>query len=296
MPKITPSQPTHADEIPQAWVKVQESSLVFDQMCNEFIDEVIQRPIEPLPGSIQSSDASVDEIVVQLAQCARAHFVFALDNALGASKCVKHPPTSHAAYACARTVIETFSKLHWIIESGDEVCTKDRFARLLELYSHDVWNERKWELRIKEMLGKDEEEIKDSYEQRAEGAIAIADHLGIRHKRKDSNNRPIFAVLLDATDLVGRCIEGADLDYRLYSRVMHGETLAVEETWMVQPNVLNPREVIYAPDLALRLIASLATWVARATHALYSYEGHDLGKMDARIQGYLTRLRVDEER
>ena len=240
MPKITPSQPTRTDEIPPAWVKVQESSLVFGRMCNEFIDEVIHRPTEPLLGSIQTRDAAVDELVVHLAQCARVHFQFALDHAIGVSKCVTYPPTSHAAYACARTVIETLSTLHWIIDTGDDVCTKVRFARLLELYSHEVWNERKWDLRIKEMLGKDEEEIKESHEQRVEVAIAIADHLGIQHKRKDAENRPIFATFLDATARVGRCMEDADLDYRLYSRVMHCENLAVAETCMVLPNILNP--------------------------------------------------------
>ena len=77
---------------------------------------------------------------------------------------------------------------------------------------------------------------------------------------------------------------------------MHCENLAVAETCMVLPNIINPSELLYAPDRALRLITSLETWVARATHALYAYEGHDLVEMDARIQGYLSRLRVDEER
>ena len=296
MPKITPSQPTHADEIPPAWVKVQESSLIFDQMCNEFIDEVIHRPIEPLLGSIQTRDAAVDELVVQLAKCARVYFLFAVDHAIGVSKCVKYPPTSHAAYACARTMIEALGTLHWLIETGNDVGTQDRFARQLELYSHDVWNERNWALRIRERLGKDEEEIKDWFEQRAQGAIAIANHLGIQHKRKDAEHRPIFATFVNATDRVGRCMENADLDYRLYSRVMHCENLAVAENCLVQPNVLNPREVTYAPELALRLIGSLATWVARATHALYAYEGRNFSEMDTRIRGYLARLHVNEER
>lgn len=295
MPKITPSQPTHADEIPQAWVKVQESSLIFDAMCNEFTNEVNRLPMEPRPDSIQARDAAVDELVVQLTQCARAHFVFALDHALGASKCVKQPPTSHAAYACARTMIETFSTLHWLIEAGDDIGTKDRFARLLELYSRDLWNERQLALRINAKLCRDEEEIKESFEQFAKRAIAITDHLDIRHKRKDTNNRLIFAKFEDATARVGRCVEDADLDYRVYSRVMHCETHVVGKIWMVQPNILNPSELVYNPELALRLITSLATWVARGTHALYFYEGHDLGEMDARIQGYLTRLRVNEK-
>lgn len=166
----------------------------------------------------------------------------------------------------------------------------------MELYSRDVWNERNFDLRVPESIGKTEKEVRDSSEQRAEGAIAIADLLSISHKRKDSEHRPIFATLEDATPRVGRYVKDADLDYRLYSRIMHCETPAVAETWLVQPDIFNPSELLYNPELGLRLVKSLSTWIARAGRALYSYCGHDLNEMGSRIQSYLSRLRIDERR
>ena len=296
MPLFIPSRSNDEPGVPPAWLEVQRASKIFDEMCKAFINEVRRLPFEPVPGSVRARDAAVDELAVQLVQCARDHFLFALDHALGTSKCLKYPPTSHAAYACARTMIETCSTLHWLLETGENTVTKDRFARVLELYSRDVWNERKFDLHVLESTGKTEKEIRDSSEQRVEGAIAIADLLSISHKRKDRENRPIFATLMDATARVGTYVEDADLDYRLYSRIMHCETPAVAETWLVHPDPFNPGELLYNPELALRLVKSLSTWVARAGRALYSYCGHDLNEMDRRIQSYTSRLRIDEHR
>lgn len=296
MPLFIPSRSNDEPGVPPAWLEVQRASKIFDEMCKAFINEVRSLPFEPVPGSIRARDATVDDLAVQLVQCARDHFLFALDHALGMSKCLKYPPTSHAAYACARTMIETCSTLHWLLGTGENTVTKDRFARVLELYSRDVWNERKFDLHVPESTGKTEKEIRDSSEQHVEGAIAIADLLGIPHQRKGSEHRPIFATLEDATTRVGRCFEDADLDYRLYSRIMHCETPAVAETWLVEPNIFDPSELLYNPELALRLFTSLSTWVAHAGRALYSYCGHDLEEMDRRIQGYVSRLRINKPR
>ena len=138
-------------------------------------------------------------------------------------------------------------------------------------------------------------EIRDSSEQRAECAIAIADRLSISYKWKDRQNRPTFTTLMDATARVGKCVEDGDLDYRLYSRIVHCETPAVAENSLVHPNPINPGELLYNPELALRLVKSLSTWVAPAGRALYSYCGHDLNEMDRRIQSYLSRLRIGED-
>ena len=156
MPLFIPSRSIDEPDVPPAWREVQLASKIFDKMCKAFINEVRRLPPEPVPGSVRAQDAAVDELVVRLVKYARDHFLFALDHALGMSKCLKYPPTSHAAYACARTMIETCSTLHWLLETGENTGTKDRFARVLELYSRDVWNERKFDLHVPASTGKPE--------------------------------------------------------------------------------------------------------------------------------------------
>lgn len=297
MPTFRSSQTIDKQSTPTEWLLVQRRLDIFDEMCNEFIDEALRIPTELIPGSalVQAIEAD-EEAGLTVAMCAHDHFLFALDQALGASRCLKDPTLIHAPYSSARTVLETCSMLLWLLEPGENTGTEGRFARIMELYSRDVWNERKWELQVGNKLGRDEDKIKESFEKKARGAIAIADLLDIRHKRKDKEQRPIFAMLPDATPRVSRYIKDADLDYRLYSRVIHWETPAAAQTWMMRPNLANPCESEYNPEMAFRLITNLATWIARATHEFYAYCGHDLDELDQHLRVYFTHLRIHKSR
>lgn len=296
MPLFIPSRSIDEPGVPPAWREVQRASKIFDDMCNEFIDKVLRLPTEPIPGSLLVQDAEANDVGLALVMCTHDHFLFALDHALGASRCVKDPALKHAPYSSARTVLETCSMLHWLLEPAESRGAEGRFARLLELNSRDLWNERKWELQVGEKVGRDEENIKDSFEKKIEQLTDNADDLSIPYKRTSEEQRPIFATLLDATPRVGKYIKDADLEYRLYSRVIHYETPALAQTWMVRPNLARPGELAYNPEMAFRLIANLATWIARATHAFYAYCGHDLDELDRRLRVCFTRLCIHKSR
>ena len=296
MPTFRSSQTNDTRSVPTEWLRVQRRSDIFDEMCNEFIDKILRLPTEPIPGSLLVQDAVADDVGLALVMCTHDHFLCVLDHALGASRCVKVPALIHAPYSSARTVLETCSMLHWLLEPAEITGTEGRFARILELNSRDLWNERKWELQVGEKSGRNEENIKDSFEKKVERLTAIADYLSIPYKRTSEAHRPIFATLLDATPRVGKYVKDADLEYRLYSRVIHCETPALAQTWMVRPNLARPGELEYNPEMALRLLANLATWVARATHEFYAYCGHDLDELDQRLRVYFTRLRIHKSR
>lgn len=294
MPLFIPSRSIDEPGVPPEWLKVQRASKIFDDMCNEFIDEVPQLTRAPIPGSVREQDSKVDGLANQLAECAQNLFLFALDNALGASRCVKYPTLSHAAYACARATVETCSTLHWLLESGQKTGTKERFARLLELNIFHLMSKRTWDLSACEFLGKNENDVKQSFERWIENVIAVADHLDISYERPNQNKPPKFDNLPNANTRARRCIEDGDLDYRSYSRIMHCDPFAIAVSWMVQPNVSGPGGPIYAAQLPVRMIRNLATWIARVTHSLYSYWGIDLDKLDRCLLVYFTRLGIPE--
>ena len=296
MPTFRPSHTSDKQSTPTEWLRVQRRSDIFDEMCNEFIDKVLRLPTEPIPGSLLVQDAEANDVGLALVMCTHDHFLFALDHALGASRCVKDPALIHAPYSSARTVLETCSMLHWLLEPAKSRGAEGRFARILELYSRDMWNERKWELQVGEKLGRDEDEIKESFEKKAKWAIKIARKLDIEREHKDQEQRPIFATLLDATSRAGKYIKDADLEYRLYSRVIHCETPALAQTWMMRPDLANPSELVYDPEMALGLITNLATWIARASHEYYAYCGHDLDELDQRLRVCFTRLCIHKSR
>ena len=296
MPNFRPSQSTVKRNTPTEWLLVQQRSGIFDDMCNEFVDRIRRLPSEPIPGSVLVQDAEADDVGLALAMCAHDHYLFALDNALGASRCVKDPALSHAAYSCARTVLEACSTLHWLLEPGDAAETKARFAQLMQLYGRDIWSNRNSELLVGKKTGTIEHDIKLSSEQKIRGSIAIACELGIEHKRKNQDVRPTFAPEYNATERADNFVKGGDSEYRLYSEVVHGNSRVLEKTWMAAPNVLNPSDIEYRPERGLRLIENLATWIARATHEFYAYCGHDLDDLNKRLQVYLTHLRVHKSR
>lgn len=295
MQLVIPSRSVDEPGVPPEWLEVQRASKIFDDMCNEIIDEVRRLTRKPIPGSVREQDANVDlKVADLLAQCAQDRLLFTLDNALGASKCVKHPTLSHAAYACARATVETASTLFWLFDEAENPGTEARFARVLELYCQHAWSKRTWDMSVLEILGKNENDVKHSFEQRIESVTNIAEDLGMPYKRTDQGRRPVFAKWQDATIRARRCIEDGDLDYRSYSRIMHCETFAVAVSWMVQPNVSGPGGPIYADQLALRMIRNLATWIARVTQTLYSYWGIDLDRLDRCLLVYFTRLGIPE--
>lgn len=296
MPTFRQTRPTENHSIPTEWLVVRRASDIFDEMCYDFIDEISRIPGERLPGSARLRDAQVDDIGVRFALCVRDHILFALDLALGASRCVKDPTLNHAAYSCARSVLEACSTLHWLLDPEDGSGSKGRFAELMQLYGRDVWNERDSDSLASQRSKRTEDEIKRLSEMRFQGAIAIADELGLDHKRKSQEVRPTFASEHNATIRAGNFIEGGDSEYRLYSRVVHCDTRAWQETWMAKPNIPNSDEVKYAPERALRLITNLATWFARATHEVYLYFGFDLVDLDTRLRVYFTRLRIHKSR
>lgn len=296
MPTFRPSHTSDKQSTPTEWLLVQRRSDIFDEMCNEFIDKVLPLPTELIPGSVLMQDAEAYEIGITLPMCAHDHYLFALDNALGASRCVKDPTLSHAAYSCARTVLEACSALHWLLEPGDTAETKARFAQLMQLYGRDIWSNRNSELRVGKKTGTTEDDIKLSSEQKIQGSIAIACELGIEHKRKNQEVSPTFAPEYNATERAGNFVKGGDSEYRLYSEVVHGNSRVLEKTWMATPNVLNPSDIEYRPERGLHLIENLATWIARATHEFYAYCGHDLDDLNKRLQVYLTHLRVHKSR
>lgn len=296
MPLFIPSRSIDEPGVTPEWLEVQRASKIFDDMCNEFIDKIRPLPTALIPGSVLMQDAEEDDVGLALAMCTYDHYLFVLDHALGASRCVKDPTLIHTPYSCARTVLETCSMLHWLLEPAETTGTDGRFARILELNSRDLWNERKWELQVGEKLGRDEEKIKASFEKKIERLTNIADDLSIPYKPTSKEQRPIFATLLDATPRVGKYIKDADLEYRLYSRVIHCETPALAQTWMVRPNLAHPGELAYNSEMAFRLITNLATWIARASHEYYAYCGHDLNELGQCLRVYFTRLRIHKSR
>lgn len=297
MPLYIPPQSIDDPSVPPEWVEVQRASKVLDEMCNEFIDEVRLLRKEPMPGSVREQDANLDREMADLfAQCAQDRLLFSLDNALGASRCVKHPTLSHAAYACARATVDTSSALYWLLDDGENPGTKARFARALELYRRHVESKRIWDMSVRHFLNKNESDANRFYEQHIDSLIRNADYLGIPCEWKDERHGrhrlPKFAKLPDATTRAARCIEHGDLDYRSYSRIIHCETFAVAVSWLVQPNIASLTEPVYADQLALLLVRNLAGWIAKVTYTLYSYWGLDLEELDRHLLVYFTRLRL----
>lgn len=287
MPLFIPSRSIDEPCVPPEWLKVQRRSDIFDEMCFDLIEDVYRRRFEPLLESARARDEAVDEVGLAFALCAHDHVLFAIDQSLGASRCIKGPTLVHATYSCARSALEACSTLHWLLEPGETTGTKGRFAKLLEWYKRDNENERK-------RTG--ESRDSDSFAKKIKGAIDIANELGIEHEPKKRKQGPVFATEYNATERAGNFVESGDSEYRLYSGVLHCDTLALSTTWMANTHISNPGETEYAPDRALGMITNLIVWVARATHEFYAYCGHDLDDLNKRLQVYLTHLRVHKSR
>ena len=280
------------DTTPSEWHSVEHASVALDEMCRQLIDLAYEVEPFPLVGSDFAEDAAKEyDHARDLTDCARDFTVSALDYARGTSRSIKPEPLFHAGYACARAALSACGMLNWILAVGDNPDTLTRLRRLLEWYGHIVWNDDMTRANEDYSSPSTCEEIRNLRMIRLNDAIDIADSLGIKYSRRSEGSLPHFSEVLPSEgERASKFARDAGRDYRFLSRIVHGETPALYESKLANPNVMIPGERTYNPDVALTLVHKLASWVARAAWIWFNHVGWDTDEMETTLEGHLKEL------